>query len=134
MVDRAVRLPILALFLISLGGLLLHIRIHPTSVTAFNWVPIVCGVLTTLALPVLFAFRSTVAWAYLLNVAVVLIGTVTMAYFSAEIVVKSPAPVTWQALLLHTTLPDILVLLAKLPLGHVILRHFRPAGREGGAA
>ena len=123
MFKREIRAPICALFFISLGGLLLHLRIHPPAKSAYNLVPAVCGGITTFVLPFLFNDRRTVAWAYMLNLAAVIVGAVGMAYFSAT---HWEGPVTLQTLLLKSTLPDILVLCAKLPIGHQILRYFRP--------
>ena len=106
-----------------MGGLLLHIRIHPPDESAFNWIPVISGVVSLVALTILFNFRSTVAWGYILNLTSVIIGTVTMAFYSAT---HWARPVTWEAILLDSTLPDILVLFAKIPLGYIILRQFRP--------
>ncbi|OPX23213.1 MAG: hypothetical protein B1H04_03940 [Planctomycetales bacterium 4484_123] len=121
---REIRASVCALFFISAGGLLLHLRIHPPTEGFVNLLPAAFGVLGTLALPVMFSFRRTVAWAYMLNLAAVVAGTVTMGWHAAR---HLTGPVTWQALLLESTLPDILVLWAKLPLAHQVLRHFRPA-------
>jgi len=128
---KDIRAPIAALFLISLGGLLLHLRIHPPQKSAFNWLPVIAGIATTLVLPVLFNYRKTVAWAYLLNLAVVIVGTVTMAWWSAT---NWRGEVTVTTLVLNSTLADILVLLAKLPLAQQILRHFRPKHQDADAS
>ena len=125
---RPIRKPIFALFFLSLGGLLLHLRIHPVSEGVVNLVPTAFGVVTTFALPFLFNYRRTVAWAYVINLAAVVVGAVTMAWISW---VHWQGPVTPLRLLLESTLADILILAAKLPLGQMILRHFRPAGGEG---
>ncbi len=120
---KEIRLPILALSLISLGGLLLHIRIHPPT-GPWNAVPFVCGLVTAFVLPFLFNQRKTVALAYAINLAAVVIGTVMMAYFS--LTHWRDMPVTIGNILFKTTLADILILGAKLPLAHMVLRHFRP--------
>ena len=125
MFNKEIRGSLLALFLISLGGWLLHFRIHPPAADADNLVPAIFGVVSILVVPVLFSQKRTVAWAYILNVAAVAVGTVAMALWSVN---NWQGPVTWQAVLLKSTLADILILFAKLPLGHHILRHFRPAG------
>ena len=128
MLKKRIRKPILALFFLSLGGLLLHLRIHPISKSVFNVVPAAFGIVTTLALPLLFNYRRTVAWAYVINVATVVVGAVTMAWFSW---VNWQGPITLKTVILHSTLADILILSAKLPLGQMILRYFRPAGGQG---
>jgi len=139
MFKREVRGAIWALFFISLGGLLLHLRIHPfwpvqTPEGARGWefvylIPAIFGVVTTLILPFMFNSRKTVAWAYLINWLAVIIGTITMAYFALEHIADwrgSVWSVTLVNAIVKTTLADILILWAKVPLGHVILRHFRP--------
>ncbi|MHC4715360.1 MAG: hypothetical protein ACYS5V_00160 [Planctomycetota bacterium] len=133
MFKREIRASIVALFLLSAGGLLLHIRFHPPGTDLFNWVPVAVGAVSALAVPVLFNYRRTMPWAYVLNLTAVIVGTVTMAYFWAR---TWPGAVTWDTVLLESTLPDILVLLAKVPLGEQILRHFRrlEAGTEGEGA
>lgn len=122
---KEVRAPILALFFISLGGLLLHMRIHPPGKEAFYVIPAVSGVVTTFVLPFMFNHARTVAWAYVITLAAVLIGTLTMAYHSVAHWPEA-MPVTLANLILRTTLADILILAAKVPLAHMILRHFRP--------
>lgn len=117
--------PASAYALIGLGGLLLHIRIHPPSLELFNWLPPALGALNIAVLPILFQMEKTVAWAYLLAILTVLAGTVGMSY---ESISTWAGPVTLQAVLLNSTLPDILILWAKLPLAHAMLRHWRPAG------
>jgi hypothetical protein len=97
MFRKEICMPILGLVLISLGGFLLHLRIHPPTQDALDLIPVVFGVLSIVALPFLFNSPRTVAVAYLLNAV--------------------------------TVVADILILLAKLPIAHVILRHFRPKNK-----
>ena len=127
MFRKGVCVPILGLFLISLGGLLLHLRIHPPTNEASNWIPVVFGVLSVIVSPFLFNWSRTVAAAYLLNAVSVVVGIVAMALYSIE---HWQGPVTWDAVLLKSTLADILILLAKLPIAHAILRHFRPKNKQ----
>ncbi len=123
MFEKQIRAPILALFLISLGGLLLHLRIHWPPKEVFVWLPAIFGVLSTFVLPFMFNNAKTVAWAYLINLVAVVGGTIAMAYFSFG---SWQGPVTIKGLILQTTLADILVLWAKLPLAQIILRYWRP--------
>ena len=123
MFEKQIRAPILALFLISLGGLLLHLRIHWPPKEISVWLPAIFGVVTTFVLPFMFNNAKTVAWAYLINLAAVIVGTIAMANFSIE---NWQGPVTIKGLVLQTTLADILVLCAKLPLAQIILRYWRP--------
>jgi len=131
MFKREIRCPIWALFCISFGGALLHLRIHPPADSLFNCVPTVFAALNVLVLPFLFDHSRTVAWAYLLNAVTVVVGTATMAYFS---ITHWKGPVTLTGVLMQSTLADIVILTAKLPIAHVILRHFRPVEPEGGAS
>jgi len=121
MFKKEIRGSILALFCVSLGGLLLHLRIHPTSVEASNWIPFIFGVISTFALPFMFNCERTVRWAYIINALAVVVGTLTMAFYSVK---HWEGPVTSKSILLQSTLADILILLAKLPLAQIILNQF----------
>ena len=101
---------ILAIFFLALGGWLLHLRIHPTAKDAENYIPFVAGLISVIVIPVLFIFRSTIPFAYLLNGMTVIIGTITMTHFSIE---NHPPVWTIQTILLGTCLPDILMLWGK---------------------
>ena len=96
---------ILALFLFALGGSMLHIYIHPIAKHAYGWVPLISAVVSVVVIPLLFMFRKTIHWAYILNGFTAIVGVITMAHFS---IVRSPI------------IPDILVLLAKLYVGRAI--------------
>ena len=125
MFRKEVRNLIWAYFFVSLGGLLLHLRIHPPKESMFNWVPAAFGAVNAFVLPFLFNTPVTAAWAYLLTWTTVVTGTVTMAYFS---IITWGLPVTVKTVMMYSTLPDILILLAKLPLAHRILRVYWPDG------
>jgi len=107
---------LIALFLLALSGLLLHLRIHPFMITnpnmpnekVFNFtrflatlLPIVDVVFVT----VLFSFRKTAVYGYLLNGLIVIYGTVLMAHFSINEMIVKNLPL--QAMVLRSTLPDI---------------------------
>jgi hypothetical protein len=117
-----------AFFFLSLGGLLLHLRLHPPSAGLFNWIPAAFGVLSTVVLPFLFNRRNTVAYAYLLTWASVIVGTAGMAYFS---ITTWKLPITADTVILKSMLADIIILWTKLFLAHKILRFHRPAGAAG---
>jgi hypothetical protein len=129
MFPKEIRGLILAFFLISLGGLLLHLRIHPPPQSLFHWIPAAFGIVNTVALPFLFARAVTVPWAFAFTWATVLAGTVGMAYFSLT---TWEWPVTLVTILLNSTLADIVILWAKIPLAWKILTHFDLPG-EGTA-
>ena len=134
MFRKEVRDLIWVYFFMSLGGLLLHLRIHPPKDNVSNWVPAAFGALSTFVLPFLFNSPVTVAWAYLFTWATVVTGAVAMAYFSF---ITWEVPVSVKTVIMNSTLPDILILLAKLPLAHKILRFYFPEGvskERGGCA
>ena len=126
MFRKEVRELIWVYFFVSLGGLLLHLRIHPPNDSMFNWVPAAFGVANTFVLPFLFNSPKTVAWGYLFAWATVVTGTVAMAYYS---IITWSMPVTIKDVIMFSTLADILILMAKLPLAHKILRAYRAEGR-----
>ncbi len=125
MFRKEVRDLIWVYFFMSLGGLLLHLRIHPPSDNMFNWVPAAFGAVNAFVLPFLFNSPTTVASAYLFAWATVVTGIVLMAYYS---IITWAMPVTIKNVILFSTLADILILLAKLFLAHKILRIYRPKG------
>jgi hypothetical protein len=108
---------ILAIFFLALGGWLLHLRIHPTAEDAENFIPTVAGFISVIIIPVLFMFRSTVAFAYLLNGMTVIIGTITMATFSIE---NHPPVWTLQTILFGTLFADIILLWGKFAVGKAL--------------
>ena len=110
------RILLLALFLISLSGLMLHYRIHSFMVpVAANpgtfrfdgtrFLSFIFPIIDVVLVTILFMWRKTAVYAYLLNGIIVIYGTVFMAHFSvAEIYAKSIPPEAW---LLKSTVPDI---------------------------
>jgi hypothetical protein len=108
---------ILAIFFLALGGWLLHLRIHPTAKDAENYIPFVAGLISVIVIPVLFIFRSTISFAYLLNGMTVIIGTITMTHFTIE---NHPPVWTLQTIFLGTLLADIILLWGKFAVGKAL--------------
>lgn len=123
--EKEIRKPILTLLFLSLGGWMLHFRIHPLSVNPSNFIPFFLGLIDVLITPQLFNYKKTVVVAYLFNELGVIIGAITMVTFSLSAL---PAPLTFTSIIFKTTLADILILLSKLFIGQMILSHFYPAG------
>jgi hypothetical protein len=123
--EKEIRGPIVGLLLLSLGGWMLHFRIHPIAGSPSNYVPFFIGLTGIIVTPLLFNYKKTVILAYLLNGFGVLIGALAMATFSLS---HLPDSLTLGSLIFKTTLGDILILFSKLFLGQVILFHFYPAG------
>jgi hypothetical protein len=106
-----------SIFFLALGGWLLHLRIHPLAKNVEHYIPAVAGFISVIIIPLLFIFRSTIPFAYLLNGMTVIIGTITMAHFS----IKHPPEVwTLQTILLGTLLADIALLWGKFAVGKAL--------------
>ena len=125
MFPREIRELILAFFFISVGGLFLHIRIHPPSQSMFFWIPAAFGFISTLVVPVLFMRQATAAYAYLFTWAAVIAGTAFMAYFS---ITSWNMAISFKTVILKSTFADIMILWAKIFLAHKILRFYWPNG------
>ncbi|MFQ6077687.1 MAG: hypothetical protein ACE5NJ_00895 [Thermodesulfobacteriota bacterium] len=125
MFRKEVRELIWVYLFVSLGSLLLHLRIHPPKDSMFNWIATGFATVNTFLVPFLFNNPTTVTWAYLFTWATVVTGAVAMTYFS---LITWKLPVTAQTVIMNSTLPDIIILLAKLPLAHKILRVYWPHG------
>lgn len=122
---------ILALALVSLGGWLLHFRIHPVVPDAAgirearNFVPFSVGLVSILLVPVLLWLRRTLILGYLLNGMGAVTGTVLMTYFSLTMLRH---PVTLAGIFTGTILADVFIAFAKLFIGQRILLTYLPSG------
>lgn len=115
--DNLRALLIISLFVLALGGVLLHTRIHPLEKDAGNIIPAVSGILSVIVITLLFCFRQTVAFGYVLNGMTVILGTVAMAHYS----LKHPPEVwTLNTLAFGTLLPDIIILWTKFAVGKAL--------------
>jgi hypothetical protein len=108
---------LIALVTLSLGGFLLHGRIHPIAQNSANFIPLISGVLGILVIPMLFSFKKTIEYGYVLNGFLVIIGTIGMAHLS---LVHWPAPATAGSIILKTTLADIVILWSKFFIGKAL--------------
>jgi hypothetical protein len=108
---------LVSLLAISLGGFLLHSRIHPVSQNASNILPLVSAFISIVIVPLFFSFQKTLAYGYVLNGFSAIVGTIVMSHFSLA---HWPNPVSVNALLLKTTLPDIIILWGKFFLGKAL--------------
>jgi len=122
MFRKEIRTEILAIFLIALGGLLLHNRIHTLETSAFNVVPRIVGIISIIILPFLFNSKKTAPIGYVLNLIAIIVGTIAMIDFSVD---TWKEPVTVYNIILHSTLADILILFARLPIAHKIMRYWQ---------
>lgn len=103
---------------LSLGGMLIHLTVHPVTQSLYYFWAAPADGFSLIVLPILFLRRSTVGWAYLLNALVVLTGVIGMAYYS---ILKFEGPLTLYSILTGSTVPFITILMAKLPIAQVIL-------------
>ncbi len=108
---------LLVYILITLGGLFIHLKIHPPAKSLYFWWASPVNIVSVFLIPALFLRAGTAAWGVLLNAMVVGIGTVGMAYFS---ILNFEGPLSISAIFLKTTLPDILILWAKIPLASLL--------------
>lgn len=107
-----------ALACLALGGLLLHLRVHPVlapdkgnpSLLVFRPSLLPATLLPLLDLVVvtaLFSSRRTAAAGYLLNGLIIIYGSVLMAHHSiATLAPKGPALADW---FLRSTFPDVAI-------------------------
>ena len=118
--------PLLSLFFLSLGGLILHYRIHPIiDSNPANFIPFVFGLLNTVLVPFLLNNKKTFLSGYLINGFGVIIGVMVMALFSLS---SLPSPLSFSNIIFKTTFADIILLLPKFILGQLILSHYFPTG------
>jgi len=108
---------VFGLFFISLGGWLLHLRIHSPSSHSVNYIPFFMGLVNFAIIPWLFFSRRMIHWAYIINGMSVIIGVILMADFSLG---KLPPELSWSAIFLNTTLADIIMLGGKFSIGKAL--------------
>jgi hypothetical protein len=125
MFEKEVRELIWVYIILSLGGLLLHLRLHSPAESLFNWLGTGFPLVNIFITPFLLNRASTVAWGFLFVCVTVVAGATAMAYDS---ITSWNVPVTFKNAILHSTFPDILILSIKIPLVHKVLRYFRPKG------
>jgi hypothetical protein len=118
------------LFLLALGGFMLHYRIHPFLVaekdivhfngTFFlaNIFPLVDVVVVT----ILFLSRKTAIYGYLFNGLIVIYGTIFMTHFSIAGLMADPIPPSrW---IMNSLLPDIGIAWADFFVGKALYDHY----------
>jgi hypothetical protein len=108
---------LVALITLSLGGFLLHLRIHTLTQNPSNIIPIISGVLSIIVLPLLFSFRKTLHYGYVLNGFLAIIGTIVMAHFA---IAHWPEPATLETIILKSTLADIIIVWSKFFVGKAL--------------
>jgi hypothetical protein len=101
----------------SLGGWLLHLRIHSPGDSPVNLIPFIAGLVSIVVLPAMFFSKKTMAYAYVINGMIVIIGAITMGHVS---IMRLPDHATFAAIMLGTLLADIVLLLTKFLFGKAL--------------
>ncbi|MGB6067432.1 MAG: hypothetical protein WBG50_21720 [Desulfomonilaceae bacterium] len=114
-----------ALIGLSLGGFMLHFRIHPPKTLTYFWPSLFSGV-HVVVVSLLFLSRRTAVWGLLLNSFLAFIGIIMMTDFTifstlAGSYKASPStgPLSW---LLESMFPDNCVLFADFLVGLALYR------------
>jgi len=108
---------IFELFVLGLGGWLLHYRIHPLTKGAIYYIPFISGIVSVFCLPILFWFRKTLNVAYIINGFLVIIGTILMANFSIK---YFQGPLTLTNIIVNTLFADIALAWGKFGVGKAL--------------
>ncbi len=96
------------LFIVSLRGLLIHLKIHPPTGPSWHYLPYTAGVISVLVVTVLFFFRRGYQFAYIINGMLVIIGTIAMTHFSLAFPAKV---ISISGIATGSMLPFILVII-----------------------
>jgi hypothetical protein len=102
---------------LSVAGFIIHTRIHLISQNPSFIVPFAAGILSIAVVPGLFWFKKTLAYGYVLNGFLCILGTVTMAHFA---VARWSAPNSPPDILLKSMVIDILILWGKFFIGKAL--------------
>lgn len=107
---------ILTLLLLSVSGLLLHIRIHPfllpdplapgeKYIDFTHFLATLFPLIDVIFVTILFCFRRTCVYGYLINGLIVIYGTILMGHLSINQMIVKNIPL--EEMILKSTLPDI---------------------------
>ncbi len=105
------------LFIVSLGGLLIHLKLHPPPGPSWHYLPYSAGAISVLVVTVLFFFRRGYQFAYVINGMLVIIGTIAMTHFSLAF---PPKVISISGIVTGSMLPFILVLWTNFVLGKAL--------------
>jgi len=105
------------LAVVSFGGWLLHLRIHPIADDPTHWIPFITGLLSIIVIPAMFMSKKSLPYAYILNGMLVIIGSITMAQVSAP---KLADNFSFSTIFIGTLFADIAVLWVNFFLGKAL--------------
>jgi hypothetical protein len=121
---------LLALFLLALGGMIIHYLVHTPlvdldgdgsgEVIFTNLAAVLFSLLDVFLVTFLFSRKSTASWAYMLNGLIVIYGTVFMAH-SGIAKVHAPGVPFYRYLLIPTS-PDIFIAWADFFMGYLMFK------------
>jgi hypothetical protein len=106
-----------ALVTLSVAGFMIHARIHLIAQNPSFIVPFVAGILNIAVIPALFWFKKTLAYGYVLNGFLCIIGTITMGHFA---IARWFDPTSPPDILLKSMLIDILIVWGKFFVGKAL--------------
>ena len=106
-----------ALVALSLVGFMVHARVHLAAQYPSFILPLIAGLLSVAIVPLLFWFKRTLAYGYVLNGLLCIIGTVAMARFA---IVRWSSPGAPQDILLKSMVIDILIVWGKFFVGKAL--------------
>ncbi len=101
----------------SLGGWLLHLRIHQPSANAINWLPFLTGIVGIVVVPAMFMSKKTFPFAYIINGMLVIIGTIVMGDVSIK---HLPQHFTLLTIFVGTLFADIAILFTNFFIGKAL--------------
>ncbi len=106
-----------ALVTLGLAGFMIHARVHLVAQNPSFLVPFVAGILSVAVVPALFRFKRTLAYGYVLNGFLCIVGTVTMAHYA---IARWSAPGSPPDILLKSMAIDILIVWGKFFVGKAL--------------
>jgi hypothetical protein len=99
---------------LALAGFLVHTRVHLVAQNRSFILPFIAGILSIAVIPTLFWFKKTLAYGYVLNGFLCILGTVTMTHFA---IARWSAPTSPPDIVLKSMVIDILIVWGKFFLG-----------------
>lgn len=102
---------------LSLAGFIIHARVHVITQNPSFVLPFAAGILSIAVIPTLFWFKKTVAYGYVLNGFLCIIGTVAMSHCA---VARWSDPASPPDILLKSMVIDILIVWGKFFVGKAL--------------
>ncbi|MCS7199287.1 MAG: hypothetical protein N2327_02255 [Caldimicrobium sp.] len=134
--DKIYLILLLMLFLMSINGLILHYRAHPflvpdetnPQIVYFKFpffLAFVLSLLDVMVVTMLFLFRKTIIYGYLLNGLLVIYGIAMMTHFSYFKITSLQLPFDFNNLFVFSTFPNSLTSLVDFFIGYLLYIKFK---------